>query len=295
MLNDKQRKTLDQLAQKFSSAGIRRASELGQDQHAASGSKAGRKRKQNRGKQTIEQLPGITVKTNHAGRFYSLRRSVRRLWSDSPEVLKHYRWAIAGSGLATIDSQQFPELAQLTQTPLEKVIYLDIETCGFAGTMVFLIGLMWFENDDFVVEQLLAGDYAQEPAILAQAADTLDRFELVTSFNGKRFDLPFIRERATFHKQRQAEIKTHLDLLFTAKRRWGKDLPNCQLQTLEFFLCNRRRVDDIPGDQIPQAYHDFVRDGNANKIRSIAHHNLLDLLTMAQLVAMLAAGQQPDC
>ena len=292
MLNNKQRKILDQLAQKLSSAGVHRASEL--DQNPASGPTSPRKPHPNRDTQTIEQLLDATVKTNQAGRFYSLRRSVRRLWPQSPEVLKHYRWAIAGPGLADIDNQQFPQLAQLAQTPLEKVIYLDIETCGFAGTMVFLIGLMWFENDDFVVEQLLAGDYAQEPAILAQTADILDGFELMTSFNGKRFDLPFIRERAIFHKQRQADIKTHLDLLFPAKRRWGKDLPNCQLQTLEFFLCKRRRVGDIPGDQIPQAYHDFVRDGNAGKIKSIIHHNLLDLLTMAQLVAMLAAGQQPD-
>ena len=35
------------------------------------------------------------------------------------------------------------------------------------------------------------------------------------------------------------------------------------MQTLEQAICGRRRRGDIPGRDIPLAYHDFVRSGDA--------------------------------
>jgi uncharacterized protein YprB with RNaseH-like and TPR domain len=82
-------------------------------------------------------------------------------------------------------------------------------------------------------------------------------------------------------------VLIHCDLLHHARRRWGKQLPDCRLQTLERHVCRRRRDEDIPGHEIPAAYHDFVRTGDAWLIRSVLHHNALDLITLLQL-AMLA-------
>jgi uncharacterized protein YprB with RNaseH-like and TPR domain len=64
-------------------------------------------------------------------------------------------------------------------------------------------------------------------------------------------------------------------------------LPDCRLQTLEVFLCNRRRTGDVPGSEIPAAYHRFVSTGDARLLRDILHHNFLDLFTMAELVPKL--------
>jgi uncharacterized protein YprB with RNaseH-like and TPR domain len=41
---------------------------------------------------------------------------------------------------------------------------------------------------------------------------------------------------------------------------------------------------------IPDAYHKFVEDGNARQMADILHHNVLDLLTMAQIVGALLTG-----
>jgi uncharacterized protein YprB with RNaseH-like and TPR domain len=56
---------------------------------------------------------------------------------------------------------------------------------------------------------------------------------------------------------------------------------------LEALICGRLRDSDIPGDQIPDAYHEFVRTGNAAEMAEVIHHNLLDLVTMADLLVRL--------
>lgn len=82
----------------------------------------------------------------------------------------------------------------------------------------------------------------------------------------------------------------HCDLLHHARRRWRGRLPNCKLQTLEQYLCGRRRTGDIPGHAIPAAYHEYVRSGDAWQMRSILHHNALDLVTLLQLAMYCATG-----
>jgi uncharacterized protein YprB with RNaseH-like and TPR domain len=54
--------------------------------------------------------------------------------------------------------------------------------------------------------------------------------------------------------------------------------------TLEEGICGRRRTGDIPGSEIPEAYHEFVRTGNAHRIWAILYHNALDLVTMGELL-----------
>ncbi|MFW6171353.1 MAG: ribonuclease H-like domain-containing protein, partial [Planctomycetota bacterium] len=87
------------------------------------------------------------------------------------------------------------------------------------------------------------------------------------------------------HQPRPEPI--HCDLLHHARRRWKDKLPDCKLQTLERYVCRRRRTADIPGREIPSAYHDFVRSGDAWLIRAVLHHNALDLVTLLQLSMLL--------
>jgi uncharacterized protein YprB with RNaseH-like and TPR domain len=144
-------------------------------------------------------------------------------------------------------------------------------------------------------EQFLARDYSEEAAILHAFAGRLERTEVLVTFNGKSFDMNMLRHRSAFHGvEMPARLAHHLDLLHESRKRWKKSLPNCRLQTLEACLCGRRRVGDIPGWQIAEAYHSFVRSGDARPIGAIVHHNLLDLLTMGELVCHLLSGAAPE-
>jgi uncharacterized protein YprB with RNaseH-like and TPR domain len=52
-------------------------------------------------------------------------------------------------------------------------------------------------------------------------------------------------------------------------------------------------VGDIPARQIARAYERFAATGDARPIGEILHHNVLDLLTMAQLVVAILTGCGP--
>jgi uncharacterized protein YprB with RNaseH-like and TPR domain len=170
----------------------------------------------------------------------------------------------------------------------DEALFLDTETTGLSGAMVFLLGVMRIGEGDVRLRQVLARDYREEPALLASWAEMLEGAKLIVSFNGKSFDLPVLRDRMAVHGIAPPHEPPHLDLLHHARRRWRGILPDCRLQTLEWRLCGRRRAGDIPGEEIPAAYHRFVRTGEAADMLSVMHHNALDLVTLADIALALA-------
>ncbi len=82
-------------------------------------------------------------------------------------------------------------------------------------------------------------------------------------------------------------------MLHEARRRWRRGLPNCKLRTLKKYICRRMRQGDIPGEEIPEAYHAYVRTQNAWQIVEILKHNMLDLVTMADLMTRMEATWEP--
>ncbi|MEN6355935.1 MAG: ribonuclease H-like domain-containing protein [Armatimonadota bacterium] len=168
--------------------------------------------------------------------------------------------------------------------PPEEIIFLDLETTGLSMTPVFLIGTMECTPDGLSFKQYFARDYDEEASIVSAFARRLKDVRLVVTFNGKCFDMPFLVNRANANDLELPVPEFHLDLLYESRRIYKRDLPNCRLQTLEQMVCGRSREDDIPSAEIPKAYNDFVRTGDASKIAQILTHNLHDLLTMADLM-----------
>lgn len=235
-----------------------------------------------------------------------------------------------------------PELARLPGNGL----LFDLETLGFHGRPLFLIGLL-FPDDEAAKEagvpveegaatqlratpadgaaptehapfaekareaenapdaekaprwsrwrvvQLLARDYAEEEAIIAAFIGIAAETAPWVSFNGKAFDLPFLRERARHHRLVIPEPRGHRDLLHAARRVYRGVLPNCRLQTLETALFSRYRRRDLPGEEIPAAYHAFVRTGAEDDMVRILRHNRDDLVTLARLHVHLGEDEAP--
>jgi hypothetical protein len=154
---------------------------------------------------------------------------------------------------------------------------------------VFLAGTMHWNGGDFVVRQLFARHYGEEAALLAALSETARGFSFMVTFNGKSYDAPFLRDRARRHGLVIDLPPRHVDLLHPARRRWRERLPDCRLQTLELHVCRRRRVGDVPGNEVPGLYHDFVRRGDPYRLVPVFHHNLLDVITMAEILRALCA------
>jgi len=241
--------------------------------------------------------PGSSKSIRFSGRkarFWLVRRQLAEVAPDSLHVARQYSAVMRGA------RQNFDELAasaalcHAANVGPGDLLFLDTETCGLAGSAVFLVGLMFYENRQLVFEQYLARDYAEEAGILAAFARRYRRAGVLVTFNGKTFDMTMIRERSAFHGIRLPDCEpAHLDLLHESRRRWRHSVPNCRLQTLERHFCGRRRVGDIAGAEIPDAYHQFVKTSDATRIKDILHHNLLDLLTLAELLCAIMTGCEP--
>ncbi|MCY2926618.1 MAG: ribonuclease H-like domain-containing protein [Planctomycetota bacterium] len=167
------------------------------------------------------------------------------------------------------------------------IIFLDLETTGLNTGNVFLAGAMLWENSQIVVKQFFARDYAEESAIVSLFLAAAQGRKLLVSFNGKSFDLPYLRVRAAACRVPFQPAWGHMDLLHVSRKTWARTFGDCKLQTLERHLCRRFRQGDIPGAAIPEAYHDYVRTGNAVHMAAVIKHNMLDLLTLAELMTRL--------
>ena len=260
----------------------------------------------------VSQLPPGCEVVNTWGRHWLRERRLVDLWPHGAQWLS--REMVRLDQLTTTDDQRPAELQAFLAGLPGKVMLLDLETCGFAGSPIFLAGLLYEQDHCWKLSQLLSRTYAEEKSLLQTLWTIAAGKRVLVTFNGKSFDWPMVHDRSTLHHLGQdprdqtaqavdipwGAVVTppslrndprpaliHCDLLHHARRRWGKQLPDCRLQTLERHVCRRRREEDIPGHEIPAAYHDFVRTGDAWLMRSVLHHNALDLITLLQL-AMLA-------
>ncbi len=200
------------------------------------------------------------------------------------------------SAPATQDGKQAPVAARefssfITALP-DRTLALDLETCGLAGSALFLIGVLRQVAGVPRVELLLSRNYGEEPAVLFSLWQIVADHDVLLTFNGKSFDWPMVIERSVRHRlpvPANRELWTHIDVLHHARRRWKRQLPNCRLQTLERHVCRRTREGDIPGHAIPAAYANFVRTGFEREMEAVLYHNALDLVTLFDLAHRLAA------
>ena len=172
-------------------------------------------------------------------------------------------------------------------------VFFDLETTGLnggAGTLAFLVGSGWFDDEGgFVTEQHLLTDFASERSMLGLVAEDLRRAGTLMSFNGKSFDAPMLETRYLFHRLESPCVnRPHVDLVHPARRFWGQaSEAGCSLGALEEQLLAVQRKGDVAGFDIPARYFRFVRTGDAKPLIDVLHHNRLDLLSLAGLTARI--------
>jgi hypothetical protein len=170
---------------------------------------------------------------------------------------------------------------------LTSILCLDLETGGLAGHPVFLAGFLILSPGELRLRQLLARNYLEEPALIAEAGRMIAGHPVVVTYNGKSFDLPMLADRAVRHALAWGPPVHHVDLLHPARRAFRRSAPNCRLVTLEWAVCRRWRARGVESRDIPGIFHRFARDGDPSELASVLHHNAHDLLTLAELAAHL--------
>jgi hypothetical protein len=177
-------------------------------------------------------------------------------------------------------------------------LFLDTETTGLAGgtgTVAFLIGLGWFEGDTFITRQLFARDYGEERATLLGLRELLKGKRFLVSFNGKAFDANLLAARFIMNRMPDPLAGLpHLDLLHPARRLLSHRLTDRRLGSLEAAILGFEREGDVPGNEIPQRYFDWLRRRDGRLMADVFEHNRLDILSLAALAAHLAELLDPD-
>ena len=174
---------------------------------------------------------------------------------------------------------------------LAQAAFLDTETTGLAGgtgTAAFLIGLGFVEDDRFRVRQYFMRDYHEEAALLRGLAE-----DLVALPPRRHVQRPHLRparcsSRATGSTASAIPLADvpHLDLLPPARRLWKLRLVSCRLQALEADLLDLRRRADVPGEEIPRIYFDYVRRRDGRALLRVLEHNRVDVVSLAALAVL---------
>ena len=110
-----------------------------------------------------EYLPGAEVATE-SGPLFVHECLVSGFREDAADLRAGYGRIEAGT-LAPSWEQGQSLLADLGASP-GRALFLDLETTGLQGAVLFLAGFMAPISGDFVVRQLFARDYSEEKALL---------------------------------------------------------------------------------------------------------------------------------
>ncbi|MBU4445711.1 ribonuclease H-like domain-containing protein [bacterium] len=181
----------------------------------------------------------------------------------------------------------------------QELLFIDTETTGLSGgtgTIAFMIGLGWVENQHFVVHQYFITQLSHEEGMLELIQKVLPNFRFIVSYNGKTFDIPLLNSRFVLNRMSLIfENVPHIDLLHYTRTLWRYSMENCKLKTVETDLLGLYREDDIPGELIPDVYFDYLRNRRVDRIERIFYHNRFDIITMlANLILVLKSYESHE-
>lgn len=175
--------------------------------------------------------------------------------------------------------------------PLDKALFLDIETTGFTakGAYLYLIGCAFYSGENWYIRQWFAEGYEDEKAVLESFFEFAKDYRYLIHFNGNNFDLPFITQKCQL-----------LDLPYNFDEYEGLDiykrispykyflkLPNCKQKTLEVFL-GLNREDTFSGGELIGIYHDYVKNPTEYAQDCLLLHNFEDIKGMMEILPVLA-------
>jgi uncharacterized protein YprB with RNaseH-like and TPR domain len=175
--------------------------------------------------------------------------------------------------------------------PLEHILFLDIETTGFAAktSCLYLIGCAYYLDGNWHTIQWLAEDMLQESAIISAFLHFSVTFKYLIHFNGSNFDLPFMRQKCVqwglsydFGHFRGIDLYKAI-----SPYKFFLKLPNCKQKTLEQFL-GVGHNDVFTGVEQINIYQEYCRNPSEYMEKALFMYNANDLKGMLDILPMLA-------
>jgi uncharacterized protein YprB with RNaseH-like and TPR domain len=161
--------------------------------------------------------------------------------------------------------------------PEKFTAYLDIETTGLSSyaSELTVIGIHVENGRDEVVQ--LIGDEISRTGLMK----TLKNVATLYTYNGSRFDLPFIREKLDIDLSKHCTH--HMDLMYAC---WQRNLKG-GLKAVERQLGIDRKLTDVDGWVAVQLWHDYKSRGCMRSLNKLLEYNKEDVLNLKKLRGML--------
>ena len=175
--------------------------------------------------------------------------------------------------------------------PLEKILFLDIETTGFTAknSYLYLIGAAYYTNGCWYIKQWFADCYDDEKWLLISFFSFAANYTHLIHFNGNNFDLPYLLQKAAqYGLEYNFESFEGIDLYRRiSPYKFFLNIPNCKQKTMESFL-DIERKDRFDGGELITVYHNYVKQSTKYNNNELLLHNYEDMKGMLQLTSMLA-------
>lgn len=170
------------------------------------------------------------------------------------------------------------------KVPNKKYLFFDIETLGFHRRLhpVVMIGLLIIEPGTTpIIKQWLLDTEEEEPALLQSFFSEIQADSVLVSFNGKRFDWPFLVSRAKKHHILPPIIQKHLDLYDFYQG--GFPLLFAKNNTLRELVKPEFVFQSCPSKEIPALLQAHMHKGDEEAAALCFQHNKEDLLSLLHL------------
>ena len=154
--------------------------------------------------------------------------------------------------------------------------YLDIETTGLSpyASELTVIGIHIENGSDTVVQMI--GDKISRSSLI----EAMGNVRMLYTYNGSRFDLPFIREKLNIDL---TDCCAHTDLMYSC---WQKNLKG-GLKAVERQLGIERKLTDVDGWVAVQLWDNYKRNGCVNSLHKLLEYNKEDVLNLKHLRKIL--------
>jgi len=168
----------------------------------------------------------------------------------------------------------------------EDFAIIDIETLGLSERPIILLGIANPSKDSVCTKQYLLRDIQDEPSAIWSLVSQLESHHSMITYNGKSFDIPYIKQRLAYYGLEASLENPHFDLLHFTRRALRHKLKDCRLDTVESYLGIKRDI-DIPGALVPQFYDTYLKTNNIGPLVAIVEHNKQDLVSLGTLFSRL--------
>lgn len=155
--------------------------------------------------------------------------------------------------------------------------YLDIETTGFSpfNSEITVIGIHLCNGGDTNFIQLVGRDISAQSIL-----EALDGVEVLHTYNGSRFDLPFIYSRLGINL---TQLFTHRDLMYDCWR--------CNLyggfKGVERQLGIGRKLTEVNGYEAVRLWWRYVDSFDLDALNTLLEYNKEDVLNLKKLKELL--------